>query len=401
MKLTIDPQDLADAVAWSVQNYDAKDSQSYVALTVERDNGQASLTHVNQVSHMKAPLPIRDLEFDEDERDESYSIPLDGPYLKNLAGVVKRMGLDELILSKKLSKKNDPVKVKGNRQNFTVPVLMVETRKSPGLSVLGEVNDLEFFGSIQRLAKLCTLASADSGAATGSVAVKFGEKKLTLMGTDSYSLGEVILDYEPNSEGLQEFTEKATNGSIVLVPRAAALTVKPSRVATDTVELVYDSKGKKFGYRFDDGRIALFSLDQSTPTIYEALKNSVIEASDASVDLPIQDFTRAIEAIASLSPEEVDVNVKIDGTKKRKKFTLSDGKKSNVIELEVDAMNFSGEVDLSFFRDVISKSLVPVSGGSIRLFFSSEGPQMVVLRKLKEEESKIDKSIFSLAIVAI
>lgn len=400
MKLTIDPQDLADAVAWSVQNYDAKDTQSYVALTVERDSGTASLTHVNQVSHMRAPLPISDLEFEEGEDEDSYSIPLDGPYLKNLAGVVKRMGLKELVLSKKLTKKNDPLKVKSDRQSFTVPVLMVETRKSPALTNLGEANDFEFFGALQRLAKLCTLASADAGAATGAVAVKFGDKKLTLMGTDSYSLGEVILDYEPNGKELKEFSEKAANGATVLVPRAAALTVKPSRGATDTVELVYDAKGKKFGYRFDDGRIALFSLDQSTPTIYETLKTNVIDASDASVDLPLVDLTRAIDAIASLSPEDLDVDVKIDGTKKRKKFVVSDSKKSNVIELEVEGMDFDGEVDLSFFRDVISKSLVPVTGGTIRIFFASDGPQMVVIRKLKEEDGKIDKSIFSLAIIA-
>jgi len=399
MKLTIDPQDLADAVAWSIQNYDAKDTQSYVALTVERDNGKASLTHVNQVSHMKSPLQISELEFDEDETEDSYSIPLDGPSLKSLAGVVKRMNIDELVLSKKLTKKNDPLKVKGSRQNFTVPVLMVETKRSPGLTVLGETNDFEFFGALQRLAKLCTLASADSGAATGSVAVKFGEKKLTLMGTDSYSLGEIVLDYEA-SENLDEFTEKAANGSIVLIPRAAALTVKPSKISTDTLEFVYDPKGKKFGYSFDDGRIALFSLDQSTPTIYESLKSSVIDASDASVDIPLQDFTRAIEAIASLSPDEVDVNVRIDGTKKRQKFTVSDSKKTNVIELDVSGMDFSGEVDLSFFRDVISKSLIPVASESIRIFFSSEGPQMVVLRKLKDTEAKIDKSVFSLAIIA-
>ena len=399
MKLTIDPQDLADAVAWSIQNYDAKDTQSYVALTVERDSGKASLTHVNQVSHMKSPLQISDLEFEEDETEDSYSIPLDGPSLKSLAGVVKRMNIDELVLSKKLTKKNDPLKVKGRRQNFTVPVLMVETKRSPGLTVLGETNDFEFFGALQRLAKLCTLASADSGAATGSVAVKFGDKKLTLMGTDSYSLGEIVLDYEA-SENLDEFTEKAANGAIVLIPRAAALTVKPSKIATDTLEFVYDAKGKKFGYSFDDGRIALFSLDQSTPTIYESLKTSVIDASDASVDIPLQDFTRAIESIAALSPEEVDVNVRIDGTKKRQKFTVSDSKKTNVIELDVSAMDFSGEVDLSFFRDVISKSLIPVASESIRIFFSSEGPQMVVLRRLKDTEAKIDKSVFSLAIIA-
>lgn len=401
MKLTIEPQDLADAVAWSVQNYDAKDTQSYVALTVEAESGSASLTHVNQVSHMRAPLTIRDLEFDADETEESYSIPLDGPYLKNLAAVVKRAGLKELHLSKKLSKKNDPLRVRGDRQNFTVPVLMVETKRSPALSVLGEVNDLEFLSAILRLAKLCTLASADSGAATGSVAVSMGKSKLTLMGTDSYSLGEVIMDYDPQAEALEGFTEKSGNGAIVLIPRAAALTVKPSRTATDTLELVYDAKSKKFGYSFDDGRIALFSLDQSTPTIYESLKKTVLEISDASVDLPLQDFTRAIEAISSLSPEEVDVNVKIDGTKKRKKFTVSDGKKSNVIEIDCTDMDFSGEVDLSFFRDVISKSLVPVSGSnSIRISFNSESPKMVVLRKLKEEEAKIDKSVFSLAVIA-
>jgi len=400
MKLTIDPQDLADAVAWSTQNYDAKDTQSYVALTVERENGSAALTHVNQVSHMRSPLTIGELEFEDGEDEDSYSIPLDGPYLKNLAGVLRRLGAGELTLSKKLSKKNDPLRIRGTRQNFTVPVLMVETKGSPTLTVLGEANDLEYFSSIQRLAKLCTLASADSGAATGAVAVKFGSDKLTLMGTDSYSLGEVILDYEPSKKALKEFVGKSANGSIVLVPRAAALTVKPSKGATDSVELVYDAKGKKFGYSFSDGRIALFSLDQSTPTIYEALKNNVIDASNASVDLDLQEFTRAIDAIASLNPEELDVSVRIDGTKKKKKFTVSDSRKSNVIDLEVDAMDFSDEVELSFFRDVISKSLVPVAGNTVRLFFSSEGPQMVVLRKLRDEDAKIDTSVFSLAIIA-
>lgn len=400
MKFTLDPKDLADTVAWAVQNYDAKDSQSYVALTVERKNGKASLTHVNRVSHMKASLSISDLTFDDEETEDSYSIPLDGPYLKNLAAVVKRMGLKELTFSKSLTKKNDPLKLKGDKQNFTVPVLMVETQKSPKLTRIGETTDLDFFTAMQKLAKICTLASADAGAATGAVAVHFGDDKLTLMGTDSYSLGEIIVDYDPNKDNIESFTEKSANGSIVLVPRSAALTVKPSKSPTDMVELVYDAKGKKFGYTFDDGRIALFSLDQSTPTIYEALKNSVTETSTASVDLDFFELTRAIDSIASLSPDEVDVNIRIAGGKKKKKFSVSDAKKTNVIELEVPAMDFEGELEVSLFRDVISKSLVPLSQGSIRIYFANESVQMIVLRKLKENDSKIDKSIFSLAVIA-
>lgn len=399
MKFKIEPKSLADTVAWVVQNYDAKDSQSYVALTVEKDTGKASLTHVNRASHMKAPLAITELSFEEVESEDSYSIPLDGPYLKNLAAVVKRMGIDELTFSKNLTKKNDPLKLKGDKQNFTVPVLMIETQKTPKLTVLGETTDLDFLGALQKLAKLCTLASADAGAATGAVAIHLGEKKLTLMGTDSYSLGEIILDYSPNQENLEQFVEKSANESIVLVPRTAALTVKPSRVPTDMIELVYDSKSKKFGYSFDDGRIALFSLDQSTPTIYEALKNSVVEASTCYVDLELHDLTRAIEAIVSLSPEEVDVNIHIFGGKKKKKFSVSDTKKTNVIELEVDSMNFEGELNVSLFRDVISKSLVPLSPGTIRVLFAGENSQMIVLRKLKED-NKIDKNIFSLAVIA-
>lgn len=399
MKFKIEPKSLADTVAWAVQNYDAKDSQSYVALTVEKDSGKASLTHVNRASHMKAPLAITELVFEENEVEDSYSIPLDGPYLKNLAAVVKRMGIDELTFSKNLTKKNDPLKLKGDKQNFTVPVLMVETQKTPKLTVLGETADLDFLSAIQRLAKLCTLASADAGAATGAVAVHFGEKKLTLMGTDSYSLGEIIVDYTPNQENLEEFAEKTVNESIVLVPRTAALTVKPSKVPTDMIELVYDYKSKKFGYRFDDGRIALFSLDQSTPTIYEALKNSVVEASTSYLDLELQELTRAIEAIASLSPEEVDVNIHIFGGKKKKKFSVSDTRKSNVIELEVSSMNFEGELNVSLFRDVIGKSLIPLYSGAIRMFFADENAQMIVLRKLRED-GKIDKNIFSLAVIA-
>lgn len=400
MKLTVDPQNLADAVAWATQNYDQKDTQSYVALTLDRQSGKASLTHVNQVSHMHSPLQISELELDSEEKDESYSIPLDGPYLKSLAAVLKRMGSAELTLSKKLTKKNDPLKVKGDRQSFTVPVLLVETKKSPALTVLGEVNDLEFLGAVQRLAKLCTLATADAGAATGSVAVDFGERKLTLMGTDSYSLGEVVVDYSPNGKDLKEFTEKSSTGSTVLIPRAAALTVKPAKNAGENLELVYDSKGKKFGYSFSDGRVALFSLDQSTPTIYQSLKSNVIEVSDASVDLPLQDFTRAIESIAALSPDEVDVSVTIDGTKKKKKLVVSNTKRTNTIEIDVEGMNYTGEVEMSFFREVITKSLIPVTGSSVRMFFSGEGPQMVVLRKLKDDDAKIDKSIFALAILA-
>lgn len=399
MKFTIDPQSFGDAVAWVVQNYDPKDSQSYVALTVERESGKASLTHVNQVSHMRSPLPITELEFGEEELDESYSIPLDGPYLKNLAGVVKRLGSTELTVSKKLAKKSEALSIKGSRQSFTVPVLLVEVKGAPSLTVLGEANDFEYFSAVQRLAKLCTLASADAGASTGAVAVNFGEKKLTLMSTDAYSLGEIIVDYSPQVDELAAFSEKATNGSIVLVPRSAAMTVKPSRTPTDTVEFVYDSKAKKFGYSFDDGRVALFSLDQSTPTKYEGLKNSMVEVSTSSVDVSLKDLTNAIDAVASLNPEDVDVTIRIEGSKKKKKFVVLDSKKSSVIELEVGNMDFTGEFEVSFFRENISKSLIPVAGNTVRLLFDTEAPRVVVFRKVKDEDDKIDKSIFSLVIL--
>ena len=51
MKLILNAPDFTDAVTWAIQAYDSKDTQSYAALTVDRNSGRASLVHANQVSH--------------------------------------------------------------------------------------------------------------------------------------------------------------------------------------------------------------------------------------------------------------------------------------------------------------------------------------------------------------
>lgn len=401
MKLTLNAPDFTDAVTWAIQAYDSKDTQSYAALTVDRNSGRASLVHANQVSHMRAPIAVSELEFNDDETEDSYSIPLDGAYLKNLAAVVKRMKIETLVASKKLNSKNDSLKIKGDRQNFTVPVLTLEVKKDPELITIGDANDLEFFSAIQRLAKLCTPVAADTGSATGSVAVKMGEKRLTIMATDSFSFGEVLMKYDPNLKAVEKFKKTASNGEVVLIPRAAALTVKPSKVTTDTVDFVYDPESQKFGYSFDDGRIALFSLDQALPIPYEGFKDAVIAQSTKSVDVPLVELTRAIESISLLSPEETQISIRIKGTKKGK-ITVSDSNSTNVIELEPTGIDFTGDMKMSFFREVIKNSLIPMASEIVRVHFAPEFedgmPEVSFIRPL-DDRGNPDKTVFSISVL--
>lgn len=403
MKLTLNASDFTDAVTWAIQGYDSKDTQSYAALNVDRDSGRASLVHANQVSHIRAPIAVTEIEFAEDETESSYSIALDGAYLKTLATVVKRMKIVSLVASKKLNSKRDSLKIKGDRQNFTVPVLALEVKKDPELITIGDVNDQEFFGAVQRLAKLCTAVSADTGSATGSVAVKLGEKRMTLMATDSFSFGEIMMKYEPNSKAVEKFKKTASNGEIILIPRAAALTVKPSKVATDTVNFVYDAESEKFGYSFDDGRIALFSLDQALPIPYETFKKVVIDQSVKSVDLPLTYLSHAIDSIAVLSPEETQIDIRVRGTKKGK-VTVSDSNSTNVIDVEPSAIDFTGDLKLTFFRDVIKNSLIPMSSETVRLHFANEfDGEMAAVTYIRplDDRGNPDKSVFSISVLEV
>jgi len=389
MKLRINAKDFGNAIAWVISRFDARDGQAYMAITVE-NTGHVHLTYANSTSLFKSPLAALEVDFSEEETDESYSIPVDGTYLKNFASVVKTIGAEELLFTKDLTKPG-PLKVKADKQNLTVPVFLTSVPAEPKLITLGEVNDQEFFGTLQRLAKVCTSESEDTGAATGAVAVKLGEENLSFLATDTYTIAETTLSYEPNAKKIAKFKENATNDETALIPKAAALTVKPSKVATDTVELVYEKEAGKFGYSFTDGRVALFSLDSSTPLDITSLKENLLEINESSVDLPLGELTRYLTSIGILNPSETDVEIEIG----QKKVQIRDVQNANVMSLKPSASDFSDGETFTFFREVLLKSLSVLTSDAVRIFFGASPG--VVIRPLDSDD--LDENFFVVAAV--
>lgn len=385
MKLTLETNNFVDAVMWATKSFDAKDEKSYVVLSVDED-GVGKLIHVNQSSYMSAPLSIETSDFSNDN-ESSALIALDGNFLQRLAGSISKFGGD-IVLSKSLDKKNQPLSAKVGTSKFTIPVLRLVPDDEPELTKVGDVNDQEFFDTLQRLAKLCSPASADSGLATRSVALNLDEENIIGMATDSYSLGEITIDYTPTKK------KDKLEFNIVLIPSNVATMITPSKDSSAMVDLVYDKSSKKFGYRFADNRLALFSLDQASPIIYEELKANVQSSVEHSVTIDSRELRNAIGTISSLAWDEVDVKIQIDG--ENNIIRVTDENENNKIELNAHSMDFDEIDDITFMRMTINQAFSPISTELLRLSFSNSESACILEPIL--DDGSVDENVFALAI---
>lgn len=358
MKLTLDTAVLVNAINWAARNFDNKDDNAHIALVLNDNDGY--LAHENSTSYMRAPLTGFTLTLAEGET-APVKLALSGQYLQKLGTVLaKSSGM--ITLERKLANSKSPLKLSGSAGRFTLPVFDSKIPDAREVQVIGSTDEFLLFDSLQRLAKICDTKNGAAIPLLESITVNFDveEEVITLMSTDRYSMGEVIIPFEPNKQSI-EFFEANEN---IFIPFQFS-TMIPVSKDSDNVRLITETKSKKFGYAFTDGRIALYSLNLiDQPWAYQGQKDKILEEVEGSFAVPVRELRNAIGSITALAWDEGDVffNLTENG------LSVTDEHESNKVnvpvmglELPVDDEGTVKELRMRFVRHVINQSFSPIS----------------------------------------
>jgi hypothetical protein len=386
MKLVLDSKSFIEAISWASKNYDSKDTTAYIAMKVTK-NGTGYLFHSNAMSYLKSPFTVNSIAFDSGEdSDSGLTLALAGDYLQALATALKS-NPGVITISKDLTNKNSPLDVKTSNGKFKVPILDVRIATEPSIIELGEVDDREYFDSLQRLSKLCDPANAGFMPALGSVDIKLDNenKSVTMMATDRYALGEISLDLHPHS-ALQEYIENR-DGVHLLLPFETATLISPSKGLTSSTTLVHEPKGDKFGYLFSDSRVAVFSLKDAEPIAYLRLKENATSDLSREMTLSTDDFKKALQTVSSLAWEENEIYLSLseDG------LVVHDVHRNNEIAVDAEDVNVDETRSSPFIRSVIMEAFAPISTSKVILSWGDES-RTYVLTPLLDDGTKLEST---------
>lgn len=387
MKLTVDAKNLVESITWVTKNYDSKDDKAYVALGVSED-GESYLSHANQTSYIEGRLPIVSVDFSGDS-ESSAELALEGKFLQRLASALGT-ATGNVELSKSLDKPKTSLDVKSSHGKFTIPLVDAVVAAAPEMTNLGEVDDNEYFDSIQRLAKLCDAVNAGYLPVLGTVDLKLDaeEGKLSMMATDRYALGEIVVDFTPDAAA-GDILEDLSN---LLLPHENAQLVSPSKGLSTSITLVYEEEGKKFGYAFADGRVALFSLSNTSPLAYGDLKKAASSKTKSSMTVSTSDLKKAIGIVSSLAWEEDSVwlDISKDGG-----LVVSDSHKTNTLAVDSENLVVDADLRVKFIRPVINEAFSPVSTGKMNLKWA-DAANAFILEPVLDDGSAVE-NVFILA----
>lgn len=358
MKITIDSKSFAEAIAWVTKNYDTKSSSANVVFRLSKDN-EGTLSYSSNVSFMKNTFQVLDVESEKEEMGKAgVSVALDGRYLQKLAGVLSTLTNAAVITYDPLEK--GAFELATSQGQFTVPTLDVSIARELKTIPLGEVDDREFFDSLQRLGKVC---DANNGAIPALNAVDLSldveGKRIVMMGTDRYALGEAIVEFDPTDEA----NEYVAENEHILLPMEDALLIAPTKGVTSSTTLVYTEKGQRFGYIFGDGRIALFALKDATPMRYAPLKESATKSVTNSVVVNLAELKKNIATISNLAWAETEILLVLN----ENEFIVSDEAKKNQIAVDFEDANVEGDLEVRFMRVVLNKAFSPIATSKVKV----------------------------------
>lgn len=361
MKLSIDSKNFIEGVAWATKGYDAKDSDSYIALVVN-DKGKSHLHSMTQTAFFKSPLQVLGSDISSDEySDGEIKIALDGAFLKTLAGTIRG---ETVLLEMNVKKSGDSLSVTTEDGSFTVPTFNHQIAPEPTIIQIGEVDDREFFDSLQRLSKICE-SEKSSNATTASVDLNLEEtdKKLILMATDKYALGEVTMEVDLREKNMKEFIA-SYGGNRILIPGKVAKSISSPKGLLSSVTLIYEKKGKKFGYLFGDGKTALFSLTNGDILAYKQYKDTASASVKNYITIDNSNFHKAIDTVSKLAWSEKDIFFTI--SEGYLKVSDSTGKNKVKVLLE-DSVLEEDSYSIKFHREILSEGLSPISTEKLRI----------------------------------
>lgn len=385
MQLVVDTKSFVEAVSWVAKTLDTKDDKSYIALIVDA-NGEGYLSHTNGLSYIKSPLKIEKIELEDDESE--VRLALGAQYTKRLASTLRDHSV-ALSFSKDLNNPRTSLTVKRPQENYTIPLVEARIGVEPKYEVIGSVADGEYFDTLNRLAKLTDPANAGVLPVIGTVDVKLDleSKTITVMATDRYALGEIVIPFEPSAGA--EFYENAKN---FLIPEERASMITPSKGAVDNIELIFESKAQKFGYTFPDGRIALFALSTAEPLAYKVIKKSASETSGKAL-ISLVELKNAISSISSLVYDETNIQLTIS----EKGLIVSDIHETNTLRVTIaESTEIDEPIVIRFSRSILNEALGPIATNRFNLKWK-DAASAFVIEPIFDDNSVAD-NVFLLAI---
>lgn len=385
MQLVLNTKSLVEATAWVAKTLDTKDDKAYIALVVDAD-GHGYLSHTNGLSYIKSNLVVDKVELEDDE--DEVKLALDAQYLKRFASSLRDHEAP-LTFSKELNNPRTSLKVKRPQENYTIPLVEARIGAEPNYETIGSVSDTEYFDTLNRLAKLTDPTNAGVLPVIGTVDVKLDadEKTITVMATDRYALGEIVIPFVP-STGAEFFSDKPN----LLIPAERASMIAPSKGSVDNIELIFDAKAKKFGYVFPDGRIALFALSSAEPLAYQVIKKSASNTdSKALISLP--ELRNAIASISSLVYDESNIQLTIS----EKGLVVSNIHETNTLRVNLqEVTELDAPVVVRFSRAILNEALGPISSNRFNLKWQ-DANSAFVLEPVYDDDS-VAENVFLLAI---
>lgn len=375
MKIQIEANDLSEAISWVTKDYDEK-AHSFVILTVNK-NGKGSLAHRSIPSFLKQDLNFYSVKLEVSEGEETV-ITLDGAQLRRINTILQNAKMVDLTF------KDGATAVVGKTSfgKFTIPVIALKKNDKiyqlPELVELGEVDGIEWFDTLTKIGKIASPETAGNTPSVGAVHIRLQrDGNGTVAATDRFVIAESFVKYTQNANVSED--DLLGEDEIILLPKNAALRVSPLKDSVP-VTLIYDAKGKAFGYRFVDGRLGLFQLLEASPMPYAKIKNNF--APEGSVTLNKDEFIRNVSYVANLSPaEEASYFTLNDNT-----MTIKDSFGTNSFSLAVEG--FEGEeLEVSFLRAVLTKSYSPLTTSKIKLSWSA-GEKVWLMNPILDDGSE-------------
>ena len=160
--------------------------------------------------------------------------------------------------------------------------------------------------------------------------------------------------------------------------------VSASRGLDSSVDLVYEPTTKKFGYRFDDGRVALFSLIKAEPINYGSVKNKRDTMTNSLV-VETAAFKDALSTVSSLTWDDKYIFLDITEDSLEVRDESGANRKSVVIEPE-NVTEFSAK----FSKVIIDEAFYPVTTAFVRLQWSESNT--FVFTPVTEDREPMDNA---------
>lgn len=383
MKLITDTKSLVESITWATKTMD---QNTQVVLDVNED-GEAFLTYSAPQSYMRAPLPLSEAK----DVDDEVRAPLDGSLLRQLIPAFNQVSGDvELSFTGEGTSKVLKVKsLSYASTHFSVAMYSSRVPAAPSVVKIGETSDAEYFDYIARLANFCDPSNEAAYPAVGSVDISFNreDNKLTMMATNRWSLAEIALDFDSEEDADEELF-----GKHFLVPAGSAAMVSPTKGSLDNVEIVYDETNQKYGYRFADGRIALFGLTDARPTPYARTKENASQNVELEATVDLQTLDNTIKTLSGLPWAEGSIFWTVTDSK----FEIHDKSRDNVMEIDASTNLEEGtSAELAFVSYVVRTAFKAARTKRVKLKWGEEFSHVVIVPVLDDGSDATDVFAFA------